>query len=107
VASLLLAFGSFALLAIATPRYPRQSLCGRVVGARLVRLTAIFVFFLSAAARGLASDWRFALIEWIGELTLAALVTTMLLTYLPKKLVGAGVLAILCAGVATCISMLT
>lgn len=90
-----LAFGSLSLLSLSMQRHARD--VGVTIGPRWLRRLGWAGVFLSLAAALVAPNWRFALVEWIGLLALAAALVVLTLYGRPRALpmlaAGGGLLA--------------
>ncbi|WP_159915431.1 DUF3325 domain-containing protein [Pantoea sp. 18069] len=104
-----LAFPAFAALSLAMERHQDQ-VFGRALASRPTwawRLAGIALLVLSlVVCAASAWSWSVAISAWLGLLTLAALLTGLVLTYTPSKLLplgcasmGVGVLALVTVSV--------
>lgn len=91
IVSLLLAIAGFTALAISMPRHTAAIRPGAGKAPAWLGCAGFGLLALSAAARiAPAVAWRFALVEWIGTLTLAAAVTSLLLLLMPRAVLRMG-----------------
>jgi len=102
LAALSLAFGGMALIGLSMDRHARQA--GSATGPAL-RPIGWLLLGLSLAAALLASNWRFALVEWVGLLAAAAGTVVLVLLYRPRILPVLAIVAPL-FGLAACVALL-
>lgn len=79
-----LAFGGLSLISLSMRRHARDA--GLTSEPRWLRALGWGVISLSLVVALAASNWRFALVEWIGLAALAAALVVMLLHLVPRAL---------------------
>ncbi|WP_336487853.1 DUF3325 domain-containing protein [Methylobacterium nigriterrae] len=94
--NLALSFASLASLALSLDRHHRDAFLARVprTRARALRLAGWAGIGLSLAAAVALEGWNFGPVQWVGGLTGAALAVVALLSYRPRWLRPAALLAL-------------
>ena len=90
LAAFLLALAGFALVAASTPRLRTRALA---VHGGVARALGFALLAGSLAARLNSPGWRIGLVEWVGELTAAAVIVVLLAAWQARTLPLVGAFA--------------